>query len=182
MQGLNKVGEFKANLDTFANTLRSQVNGLHRSGQLSDGTTNIDFFNDSNPQTGAANFGLSAAVLASADNITNGSTGAAGDGGVALALSRLRESNIAGLGGKTFKNFYGEFVSGIGRDIQVAESSMDTQGAIIQQVDLQRQAEMGVNLDDEMANLLQYQRSYQAAAKALSVLNEVTEDLVNLIR
>ncbi len=182
MQSLNKISDFKSQMDVFANTLRTQVNGLHASGKLTDGTTGIAFFNDSATQTGAIDFALSAQVEASADNITSGASGAAGDGGVALALSRLREAGITAFGGKTFKNYYTDFVGGIGRDIQVANNSMDTQGAIIEQVDQQRQAEMGVNLDDEMANLLQFQRSYQAAAKALSVLDQVTEDLVNLIR
>lgn len=182
MQGLTKLSQYKDQMNTFANTLRTQINTLHQSGKLTDGTTGVAFFNDGSPQTGAIDFGLSAQVQASADNIAAGASGAAGDGGIALALSRLREIGVAGLGGKTFKNFYTDFVGGIGREIQVATSSMDTQGAIIQQVDQQRQSEMGVNLDDEMTNMLQFQRSYQAAAKALSVLDQVTEDLVNMIR
>lgn len=182
MQGLRQTESYKGHLDLLANTLRTQVNSLHMTGQLADGTTGILFFNDSTPQTGAADFALSAAIDASADNVVSGASGAIGDGGVALALSRLRETGITALGGKTFKNFYGDFVSAIGRDIQVAASSADTQRSIMEQVSLQRQSEMGVNLDEEMANLLQFQRSYQAAAKALTVLNEVTEDLVNMIR
>lgn len=182
MQGLQKLAGYKAQLDTFANNLRTQVNTLHRSGRLSDGTTNIDFFNDDSPQTGAADFDLSAAVAATPDNIVSGSTGVAGDGGIALSLSRLRDASIAGLGGKTFRQSFVDFVGGIGRDVRFASDAVDSQTALVAQVQEQRQSEMGVNLDDEMTSLMQYQRSYQAAARALSVLDQVTEDLVNMVR
>lgn len=182
MQSLQKIDSFQSQLDLFANTLRTQINTIHRSGQLADGTTNIDFFNDSVPQTGAGDFDLSAALLASSDNVVSGASGSAGDGGIALSLSRVRDANIAALGGKTFKGFYTDFVGGIGRDVAFYEGSVDTQIAVLEQVNEQRQAEMGVNIDDEMTSLMQFQRSYQAAARALTVLNEVTEDLVNMIR
>ena len=182
MQGLQKIDSYQSQLDLFANTMRTQVNAIHRSGQLNDSTTNIDFFNDANPQTGAADFDLSAALLASSDNVVNGASGAAGDGSIALSLSRLRDTDIAALGGKTFKAYYTDFVGGIGRDVAYYESAVETQVAIISQVHEQRQAESGVNIDDEMTSLMQFQRSYQAAARALTVLDEVTEDLVNMIR
>lgn len=182
MQGLQKIESFKSQLDLFANTLRTQVNAIHQSGKLVDGTTNIAFFNDSNPQTGASDFGLSAAVLASADNVVSGVSGSAGDGGLALSLSKVRDSSMAALGGKTFGSYYTDFVGSIGRDVDSYSAAVDTQSAVLQQVGEQKQSEVGVNLDEEMTNLMQYQRSYQAAARALSVLDQVTDDLVNLIK
>jgi flagellar hook-associated protein 1 FlgK len=63
-----------------------------------------------------------------------------------------------------------------------AEASLDTENAVAQQIDLQRQSISGVSLDDEMANMLKFQRSYQAAAKALSIFDEVTEELIAMVR
>lgn len=182
MQTLQNVNTYQARLDTMANEMRTQVNQLHRSGQTTNGTTGIDFFNTSDPMTGAVDFALSDAVLADPANIISGSTGAAGDGGIALTLSRMRESTMAGLGGKSFSAFYTELVSQIGRDASYYASSLDSQSAVLTQIEQQRQSEVGVNLDDEMTQMMQYQRSYQAAARALTVMDQVTEDLVNLLR
>lgn len=182
MQTLQNVNTYQARLDTMANEMRTQVNQLHRSGQTTSGSTGIDFFNTSDPMTGAVDFALSSAVLADPANIISGSTGAAGDGGIALTLSRMREGTMAGLGGKSFSGFYTELVSQIGRDASYYASSLDSQSAVLTQIEQQRQSEVGVNLDDEMTQMMQYQRSYQAAARALTVMDQVTEDLVNLLR
>ena len=53
---------------------------------------------------------------------------------------------------------------------------------MIAQIDNQRQSVSGVSIDDEMANMLRFQRSYQAAARALSIFDQVTEDLLGIIR
>jgi flagellar hook-associated protein 1 FlgK len=57
-----------------------------------------------------------------------------------------------------------------------------TSSAIMLQIDQQIQSVSGVSLDDEMANMLRYQRSYQAAAKALSIFDQTTETLINLVK
>lgn len=179
---LNSIAAYSGQLDTLANTMRTAINTLHASGINENGTTAVNFFNDASPQTGAADFDLDAAIRADAKNISAGTSGAAGDGGLALSISRLRDdTTIAGLGGQSFVQFYAGLVTGIGRDTAYFEGQRDSQALVLQQVDLQRQSVSGVSLDDEMANMLRFQRSYQAAAKALSVFDQVTEDLINML-
>lgn len=180
---LNDISSYSAQLDTLANTLRTGINTLHATGVNENGTTGINFFNDALPQTGAIDFDLDAAIKGDSKNIAAGTSGAEGDGGLALSISRLRDdTTIAGLGGRTFGQYYGELVTTVGRDLSTSETQMDTQSLVLQQIDLQRQSVSGVSLDDEMANMLRFQRSYQAAAKALSVFDQVTEDLINMLR
>lgn len=181
MQTLQNINSYQMRLDDLANQMRTEINALHQSGVAGNGATGIDFFNTSDPMTGAADFALSAAVASDPANIVSGTSGNAGDGGLALSLSRMREQNVAGLGGKSFGGFYTELVSQIGRDSSYYTSSMDSQTAVLTQIEQQRQAEIGVNLDDEMTQMMQFQRSYQAAARALSIMDQVTEDLVNLL-
>lgn len=182
MQSIQTIDSLISRLDTLANEIKTQVNSIHRTGITADGSTNIDFFADSTPQTGAAGFELSSAVKASDENIVSGASGNAGDGSIALALSKMRDSKFAGIGNKTFSGFYNELLSGVGRDHSAFKDALDTAGAVLTQINNQRQAESGVNLDEELTNMLRYQKSYQAAARALTVFNEVTEELVNLIR
>ncbi|HZH98355.1 MAG TPA: flagellar hook-associated protein FlgK, partial [Fimbriimonadaceae bacterium] len=114
MQSLSKLTGVQGQLNLFADQLRSEVNAVHRTGTTSGGMTNVDFFNTT--VNGAENFTLGADVAASPDRIATGTSGNAGDGGVALALSNLREQSIGALGGKTFKQFYAGAVSGIGTE------------------------------------------------------------------
>lgn len=182
MQGLVKTQNYQSQLDTLANTLRTQVNTLSVTGKTTAGTTGIQFFNDSNPQTGAVDFDLSAAVKASISNIPSGTTGSAGDGTLATSLADLQSSPIAGLGNQTFSQFYGALVSGIGNDVSVASNAESTQTALVTQIGNQQQSISGVNLDEEMTNMLKFQQSYAAAAKALSITNSIADNLMSMIQ
>ncbi|MBV6459614.1 MAG: hypothetical protein HONBIEJF_02764 [Fimbriimonadaceae bacterium] len=181
MSGLNAITSQQSQLDLLANTLKTEFNLLHTTGINPNGTTGIQFFADAAVQTGAIDFSLSAQVLADINNISSGTSGNAGDGGLALSLSDLRSQGLGALGTKTFQDYYGDALGRLGQDAEHAESSRDTQNVIVQQIEAQRASISGVSIDDEMANMLRFQRSYQAAARVLSVLDQVTEDLVNLL-
>lgn len=183
METLNSVSAKQGQLDSLANNLRSEINAMHRAGTNPNGTMDISFFAETAipPTTGAIDFALGAEVLADPNNISAGTSGREADGGLALSLSQLRDGAIAGLGGKTFSNYYSSLVSSVAGDVVGSLNSLDTQIAVIQQIDAQRQSVSGVSLDEEMANMLKLQRSYQAAAKALSLFDQVTEDLINLV-
>lgn len=178
---VNQTASYMSQLDNLANTLRTQVNSIHMAGYTSTGSTGVQFFNDSIPQTGAADFALSAAVDSSPTNIVIGYTSAAGDGSAAMALSSLRDTKIASLGNRTAGAFYGDLVSGIGRDVNVAKNNVDTAYALSEQIDAQVQDVSGVNLDDEMSDMLKFQRSYQAAAKVLNTMDQLMGDLINML-
>ncbi|HVL38294.1 MAG TPA: flagellar hook-associated protein FlgK, partial [Fimbriimonadaceae bacterium] len=184
-QSIVAVEDSMRQLDTLANTLRTEFNSVHITGTNLNGTSGIRFFNDStppNPQSGAIDFDLSAEVRADTSNIAAGVSGAAGDGGLALSLSRLRDTSLTALGDRTFNRFYSDLLGQIGRDSAYYRSARDTQVAVIEQIDQQIQSVSGVSLDDEMANLMKFQRSYQAAAKALTVFDQMTEDLIGMLR
>ncbi|MBS1705332.1 MAG: flagellar hook-associated protein FlgK [Armatimonadetes bacterium] len=184
LQANQQIESSMANLDTLANTLRTQINLLHTSGTNLNATTNIKFFNDvaSGPQTGAIDFNLSTEVSTDYKNISSGTSGAAGDGALALSLSNARNSKFAALGNKSVLDYHRDMVSTLGSTAAYYESNTGTQSAILDQVSAQQQAVSGVNLDDEMANMLRYQRSYQAAAKALTVFDQVTETLIGMLQ
>lgn len=184
-QGLSAIKDAMSKLDALANNLRTQVNGVHATGTNPLGQTGIQFFGDVVPpavQTGAIDFDLSAAVKSDPNAIVSSATGLAGDGGIALSLSRLRDASVGSLGNRTFSRFYGDLVGDIGRQTATAQSDLDTQKSISDQISNQIQSISGVSLDDEMANMLRYQRSYQAVARALNVFDQVTEDVINMIR
>lgn len=191
---INKINSYQTRLDNLANNLRTTVNTLHATGTATNGATGLKFFNDvtSGPQTGAIDFDLdttgvvgppaSAGVKNDPNAIAAGTTGNSGDGAIALALSKIRDATQAGLGGETINGYYSSLVSDVGRDVSFAKSSLSTQTSVVTQIDNQVQSISGVSLDEEMANMLRFQRSYQAAAKALSTFNSVMDDLLAMLR
>lgn len=183
MQSMQRTKNEQANLDALANALVTQVNAVHRTGINAAGTTNVDFFQAAVPgPTTASEFRLSDAVIADMANIASGTSGNAGDGGLALSLSNMRSASQAALGNRTFGAYYRDVVTAVGEDAAYYELSEETQVSISGQLDAQREQISGVSLDDEMANMLRFQRSYQAAAKALTIFDQVTEDLINMVR
>jgi flagellar hook-associated protein 1 FlgK len=181
-QTSQNIKTYQGKLDTLANSMRTQFNSIHATGTTALGATGQNFFNDNIPQSGAIDFDLDVAIKADVRNIATGVSGNPGDGGLALSMSALRDVQIAGLGGKTMGSYFSDLVSGVGQDAATAESYAATSEAIMTQIGQQIQSVSGVSIDDEMANMLRFQRSYQAAAKALSVFDQTTEDLLSMIR
>jgi flagellar hook-associated protein 1 FlgK len=63
--------------------------------------------------------------------------------------------------------------------VQAAEQSAATQGSLASSLTSQIDAESGVSIDEEMANLLAYQRAYEAAARVLTAIDAALETLIN---
>jgi len=57
----------------------------------------------------------------------------------------------------------------------------ESQQLLKNQIENQRQAESGVSLDEEMTNLIKYQRAFEAAAKIVQAVDEIMETLVNMV-
>ena len=122
---------------------------------------------------------LSTNPLATSD-IAAASASAPGGNGNALALADLARSKQ--IGGFTFVEFYGNLAGRVGRDVATAQSDQQTFGALLTQARSFRSDSSGVSLDEEAAKLIQFQKSYQAAAKLVSVLNDLTNTLIGIIR
>ena len=104
-----------------------------------------------------------------------------GDNTVALGLASL-ENNPVLLGGKsTFSNAYGQLVSQVGTLTSSAKVSSSAQQALLNQANQSRESLAGVNLDEEAANMLKYQQSYQAAAKVVSIASSLFDTLIGAI-
>lgn len=177
MQSLEETRGQRDAMDLFANTLRQEVNALHATGS---GGTN--FFSDPSTAPGAAGMRLSNEVLLSPDAVATGASDAAGDGSVALGLALLRDRGLAGLGGRTAEDWFASRMSSLGEAAGRAEDQHQTHLAVGAQIEKQQQAVSGVSLDEELSSMLQYQRSYQASAQALKMFDQMTEELLAMLR
>ena len=122
-------------------------------------------------------------VPSAGDTFTVGpNTNASSDNRNALLLGGLQTQNTL-LGGTTsYQGVYGQMVTQVGnktREMQVTSTAQET---MLQQTIQAQQAVSGVNLDEEAANLLRYQRAYQAAGKAMEIASTMFDTLLSLGR
>jgi len=155
------IASYRTLLDGVASQLVTQVNAQHAAPAFFDGAG-----------TTAATIAFGAG-LTSASVITAG-TGAAGDNSIALAIAAQRSSS-----GTNPTTSWTALLSQIGTDISAVDSQNRTATQVLASLSSQRSATNGVSLDEEMSNMLRFQRGYQAAARALTAMDENLDVLIN---
>jgi flagellar hook-associated protein 1 FlgK len=105
--------------------------------------------------------------------------GTQGDNGNALALANLQ--NQAVVNGETATDYYSGLVSTVGNDVSSATDEQEAVGLVLTQLNNQRSDTSGVSLDEEAANLLRYQRAYEAAAEVVAAINNITNDFLQTV-
>jgi flagellar hook-associated protein 1 len=100
--------------------------------------------------------------------------------GNALAMVALRDERM--VGNQTVTDAYASVMAGIGVGVQGARTSAEISQAVASSAEERRTAQAGVNLDEEAARLMQFQQSYQAAAKVLQVAQSLFQTLLDTAR
>jgi flagellar hook-associated protein 1 len=107
-------------------------------------------------------------------------SGAPGDNSNALALADLANQEFAGLDSDTLSGYYQRLVGRVGNQSQAASTESTFSENFLNQLNAQREALSGVNMDDEAANLVRFQRSYQAAARLISTADELLQTILDM--
>ncbi|MDR2584072.1 MAG: flagellar hook-associated protein FlgK [Fibromonadaceae bacterium] len=108
-----------------------------------------------------------------------------GDGDNALLLSQLRNSlviqgDVFGKSTQTINQYYSGMLGRLGTERNDAGAGLNTRAFALQQLMVRQNEVMGVNLDEEIASLIQYQHTYQASARFLTTINTMLETLLNM--
>ncbi|HUR83873.1 MAG TPA: flagellar hook-associated protein FlgK [Solirubrobacteraceae bacterium] len=155
------IASYRADLSAFSQALTTQVNAIYQ------------------PAAGAAFFAYDTAtsMLSLNPEVTavtvRAGAGAAGDNSAARALSELRGTP----GGPD--DLYARLVTRIGTEVADARRGTLNATALADSIEDRRQSTAGVSLDEEMTNLIRFQRGYQAAARAMSTTDEMLDVLIN---
>ena len=99
-----------------------------------------------------------------------------------LEFVSTRNNGIAELGGVTAMDYLTTMISNVGNDVANLNTASITSNALATSAEEQRNAKMGVNIDEELVDLIKFQRAYEASARIFSTANEVYDELVNLGR
>ena len=164
-------------LDQLAAGLTDALNAANQNGFDLAGNAGGNLF--TTPPTGGA--GAAAAMqLAIYDPslIAASSDGTSGSSGNLTALSAVHDQAV--VNGQTPLDFYSNLVFQVGSTTSNASADVDASQQILQQLQDQRGSISGVSLDEEAANMVQYQTAYQAAARVVSTINALLSDAVNL--
>lgn len=116
------------------------------------------------------------AKIAAADNI-----GGSGNNKNALLLAGLQKTGTIN-GTTSYESAFGQIVSSIGYRTNELKISGAAEDVILTQTIAAQQAESGVNLDEEAANLIRYQQAYQAAGKVMQIASTLFDTLLTLGR
>ncbi|MFN3883352.1 MAG: flagellar hook-associated protein FlgK [Rhodocyclaceae bacterium] len=133
--------------------------------------------------TAAAATGLALAIAAPERIAAAGGSAAPGDildNRNALAIAALAVDRTVIAGGNTFAGAYEAWVSEIAHETAAARSQVAVFDNLLQQAKAAQQAESGVNLDEEAANLMLYQHYYQAAAQMIKITDKLFETILSL--
>lgn len=170
-----------ASLDTLAAGLANGINAAHQGGYDSNGNPVGGF--DLNGDPGGNLFvtppgsgqGAAAAmkvqitdpalIAASSDPTASGSNGNM------MALSAVQDQAVAG--GQTPTDYYASLVFDVGNDVSTNSAELSSSRLILTQLNDQRGSISGVSLNEEAANMLQYQNAFDAAARVVTTINEM---------
>ena len=165
--------------------LRASIDFTSDSGDytwtLGDGTTGSGRWTAGTPITVPGGFTLQlTGVPKQGDTLAIAPTTAlASNNGNAQAFVRLRDSAV--VAGQTVTDAYAGAIADIGLRVQGASAAAKTSAAAAADAETTRANKAGVNLDEEAARLMQYQQSYQAAAKILQVAQSVFGTLLQTV-
>lgn len=176
-------------LNDFAKTLSDQMNAIHYSGHgISSGAdlTGTPLLSPIDREKEAAS-ALSVNptlwertyLLATASDDGTGHTTGSGDATKALELIQLFSKRVFNEDSATAEDYYQSFIASVGSQSRQAAVMEENQSVLTEQISNQKQSIMGVNIDEEMINIITYQHSYQAISRYITVLDELLDKVIN---
>lgn len=120
---------------------------------------------------------------ATGDSFTiEANAGGVGDNRNALLMGTLPTTDILDGGTASFQDGYGRLVSQVGSATRQADVNLQAQSIVQSNAQLALESTSGVNLDEEAANLIRFQQSYQAAAQLIGVVDTLFQTLMSTVR
>ncbi|WP_232697844.1 flagellar hook-associated protein FlgK [Brevibacillus daliensis] len=193
------TADMKKKLDILATNMAREINNFHRQGYNLDDIKNgqkgpeISFFvieGGTGDPTSAGNIKVNPEILKSLDKIAaaQGTPGIPNDGNnkMALEIAKLKNKPIpAGTGPNDFPQdttideFYRHAIAQLGVDGQEAVRNFKNANITGNMIEMNRQSVSGVDVDEEMVNVIKFQKAYSAAARVMTSMDEILDKIIN---
>jgi len=128
----------------------------------------------------AGSIGVNSEVEDNPDYVAGARSFEPGDNRGAIALIELRDTAVFDNDTATIEDFYEGIIGRLGVEANRIDSLVETQEDILTRMENQREDLSGVNLDEELTKMIQYQRSFQSAARFISTADTIYETLINM--
>jgi flagellar hook-associated protein 1 len=168
------IPQLLSQLDTLASQLATSFNAQHAAGFDAAGNPGGNFFTPPPGVTGAAaSFGV---AITDPSLIAASSDGSADSNGNLDKLIAIQNQQLPS--GASPMDMYSNLVLQVGNLGADAQSDVTASNLSVQQLTDQRSAVSGVSLDEESTNMINYQRAYQAAARVVTTVDEMTQSVL----
>ena len=173
------IPDNKNKLNELATGLVDAINTAHQAGYGLDGSTGVNFFDDSSVD--AYSIKINSELLTNNQMLAASGDGQGGSGANALVLAKLQDELSMSGNTMTFTSYYADMVSNEGYLKRESANLLESQELFVNSLYTYQQSISGVSIDEEMTNLIKFQRGYQAAAQMITVADELTETIINMI-
>jgi len=181
------VDGYLGKLDELAYNLATEVNALHTSGFGLNGSTGNAFFTP--PAASSGYSGLIRVQLTSTDAVAAADanptlpTSGKGNNKNALQIAALEEKAISSSYGTiSLPSFYNSLVGSVGVGVQDADRSVNLSKSVLEQLNNLRESQSGVSLDEELVNMIKYQKAFEGSAKLITTATEMLDTVLGLVR
>jgi len=179
------LNESITKLNDLAYQFTTQINQAHQTGYGLDGDDGRNFFAPlAGSGSAAKDIKIDNDILANLDAIAAAGNDPAvsgvGDNENAQKMIDLQNALTMSGGSATFSGFFSNMVSSVGITAGQVNGSFESQANLVSRLEMQRENISGVNLDEEAADLIRYQRAFEGAAKVMSVANQMLDRLMEL--
>ena len=170
--GVNElVPQYRRALDDLAGSIVTSANTLHQAGTALDGSTGLSLFDPS---------ALTATqIRISADIAGQPAKVAASDGSGTLDNSVARALASLGADPTGPSTEHAKMIADLGSQLATLQSRSEAASLSFDRAEGKRQSASGVNLDEELADLITAQRAYEASARMISAIDEMLDTLIN---
>ncbi len=177
-----QIPSYSSQLDNIAATFAKTINTFNSTGYTlsangSTATQGGNFFQG----TTAGTIQVSQDIMSNLDNIAASSNGAPGDGQNAAAMGNVLNAPVMS-NGQSIINAYEALVNQVGTDSQTADNNVQTLQVEQNQMQAYQSSISGVSLNQELTNMIQYQHSFEAAAKVITTADTMYQTIIGMVQ
>jgi len=107
---------------------------------------------------------------------------ATGDNSAALAIAALRNAELLDGGTQTINKFFESTVVRVGVNSRANQDTLEVERAFVADIQRRRQEISGVSIDEEVTNLIRYQRAFEGSARVVTVADRMLQTLINIVQ
>jgi flagellar hook-associated protein 1 FlgK len=178
------VAEFERKIDMLSFEIANRVNDLHRQGHNSYNQRGEDFFAHVGSQDGAAGtIKINPTILGDVGRIVAGADpNSPGDNRIANMIGDVQHSKSLLDGATSIDEYYNGMVAELGIRTQNINGMVETQEGVVRQLENLRESYSGVNIDEEVANMIEWQKQFDASARIIRTADEMLDTVINIRR